>query len=115
MSQDILDTNQREGPEHLVRRAARPTGREAAGSGEADIAILSRMWVTLMSHERCRLVDRVSLVTSPGHSDGSAGWRRRNGPLGAGPSAIITTLCASRFGKMAVRRIWTRASWPFGR
>jgi glutaconate CoA-transferase subunit B len=65
--------------------------------GGADIAILSRRWVTLMKHERRRLVDHVSFVTSPGHGDGSPGWRRRHGLLGGGPAAIITTLCVFRF------------------
>jgi len=65
--------------------------------GGADIAILSRRWVTLMTHERRRLVEHVSFVTSPGHGDGSPGWRRRHGLLGGGPAAIITTLCVFRF------------------
>ena len=50
-----------------------------------------------MNHERRRLVDRVSFVTSPGHGDGSRGWRKRNGLLGGGPSAIVTTLGVLRF------------------
>jgi glutaconate CoA-transferase, subunit B len=65
--------------------------------GGADIAILSKRWVTLMTHERRRLVERVSFVTSPGHGDGTPGWRRRHGLLGGGPAAIITTLCVFRF------------------
>src|SRR2546426_2895796 len=65
--------------------------------GGADIAILSRRWVTLMSHERRRLVDRVSFVTSPGYGDGTTGWRERKGLLGAGPAAIVTTMCVFRF------------------
>ena len=75
----------------------RPTVKLPGSGGGADIAILSRRWVTLMSHERRRLVDRVSFVTSPGHGDGTPGWRRRNGLLGDGPAAIITTLCVFRF------------------
>jgi len=75
----------------------RPTVKLPGSGGGADIAILSRRWVTLMSHEKRRLVDRVSFVTSPGHGDGSPGWRRRHGLLGGGPSAIITTLCVFRF------------------
>jgi glutaconate CoA-transferase subunit B len=50
-----------------------------------------------MNHERRRLVDRVSFVTSPGYGDGSPGWRERVGLLGGGPAAIITTLCVLRF------------------
>jgi glutaconate CoA-transferase subunit B len=76
---------------------ARPAVKLPGSGGGADIAVLSRRWVTLMSHERRRLVGRVSFVTSPGYGDGSPGWRKRNGLLGAGPAAIITTLCVLRF------------------
>src|SRR4029077_336041 len=76
---------------------AKPRVKLPGSGGGADIAILSRRWVTLMNHERRRLVERVSFVTSPGHGDGTAGWRERNGLLGGGPSAIITTLCVLRF------------------
>lgn len=76
---------------------ARPRVKLPGSGGGADIAILSRRWVTLMSHERRRLVDRVSFITSPGYGDGTPGWRKRNGLLGGGPVAIITTLCVLRF------------------
>ena len=76
---------------------ARPAVKLPGSGGGADIAILSRRWVTLMSHERRRLVDRVSFVTSPGHGDGTPGWRKRSGLLGGGPVAIITPLCVLRF------------------
>jgi glutaconate CoA-transferase subunit B len=76
---------------------AAPQVKLPGSGGGADIAILSRRWVTLMSHERRRLVDRVSFITSPGHGDGSPGWRRRHGLIGGGPAAIITTLCVFRF------------------
>jgi glutaconate CoA-transferase subunit B len=75
----------------------KPRVKLPGSGGGADIAILSRRWVTLMSHERRRLVDRVSYITSPGHGDGSPGWRKRNGLLGGGPSAIVTTLGVLRF------------------
>jgi len=75
----------------------RPRVKLPGSGGGADIAILSRRWVTLMTHERRRLVERVSFVTSPGHGDGSPDWRRRHGLLGGGPAAIITTLCVLRF------------------
>ena len=80
-----------------VGEPSHPKVKLPGSGGGADIAILSRRWVTLMSHERRRLVERVSYVTSPGHGDGSPGWRRRNGLLGGGPAAIITTLCVLRF------------------
>jgi glutaconate CoA-transferase subunit B len=76
---------------------SRPAVKLPGSGGGADIAILSRRWVTLMNHERRRLVERVSFVTSPGYGDGSPGWRKRNGLLGAGPEAIVTTLCVFRF------------------
>jgi glutaconate CoA-transferase, subunit B len=75
----------------------RPQVKLPGSGGGADIAILSRRWVTLMSHETRRLVERVSYITSPGYGDGSPGWRKRNGLLGGGPVAIITTLAVFRF------------------
>src|SRR5437870_7870006 len=75
----------------------RPTVKLPGSGGGADIAILSRRWVTLISHERRRLVDRVSFITSPGYGDGTPGWRKRNGLLGGGPVSIITTLGVLRF------------------
>ncbi len=80
-----------------VGEPSRPKVKLPGSGGGADIAVLSRRWVTLMSHELRRLVERVSFVTSPGHGDGSPGWRKRNGLLGGGPAAIITTLCVLRF------------------
>jgi len=76
--------------------AARPATKLPGSGGGADIAVLSRRWVTLMSHERRRLVDRVSYVTSPGHGDGP-GWRARMGLSGGGPTAIVTTMAVLRF------------------
>jgi glutaconate CoA-transferase subunit B len=75
----------------------RPRVKLPGSGGGADIAILSRRWVTLMSHEPRRLVERVSFVTSPGHGDGTPGWRRRKGLLGGGPSAVVTTMAVLRF------------------
>jgi glutaconate CoA-transferase, subunit B len=74
-----------------------PKVKLPGSGGGADIAILSKRWVTLMTHEPRRLVERVSFVTSPGHGDGRPGWRKRRGLLGGGPAAIITTLCVFRF------------------
>jgi glutaconate CoA-transferase subunit B len=79
---------------------AHPKVKLPGSGGGADIAILSLRWVTLMSHERRRLVEKVSFVTSPGYGDGSPHWRKRNGLLGGGPAAIITTLCVLRFPEL---------------
>ena len=76
---------------------AKPKVKLPGSGGGADIAILSRRWVTLMNHERRRLVEKVAFVTSPGYGDGTPGWRERYGLLGGGPVAIITTLCVFRF------------------
>jgi len=69
------------------------------GSGGAcDIACLGRRTVVLLVHDRSRLCDRVSHVTSPGYGSGN-GWRHAQGlPDDSGPSAIITTLGVLRFG-----------------
>ncbi len=80
-----------------VGSPVKPKLKLPGSGGGADIAILSRRWVTLINHERRRLVDRVSFVTSPGYGDGTPGWRERGGLLGGGPAAIITTLCVLRF------------------
>src|SRR2546428_1948440 len=75
--------------------APRPTTKLPGSGGGADIAILSRRWVTLMAHERRRLVDRVSYVTSPGDGQGR-GWRPKPGPPRGGPAAIVTTMAGPR-------------------
>jgi glutaconate CoA-transferase subunit B len=80
-----------------IGRRESPQVKLPGSGGGSDIAILSRRWVTLMNHERRRLVDRVSYVTSPGHGDGTPGWRRRHGLRGGGPAAIVTTLAVFRF------------------
>jgi glutaconate CoA-transferase, subunit B len=74
-----------------------PAVKLPGSGGGADIAILSRRWVTLMNHEKRRLVPRVSYVTSPGFGDGTPGWRERTGLPGGGPSALVTTLGVFRF------------------
>ena len=76
---------------------AHPEVKLPGSGGGADIAILSRRWVTLMAHQKRRLVEKVSYVTSPGHGDGTPGWRARNGLAGGGPSALVTTLGVFRF------------------
>ena len=69
------------------------------GSGGAcDIACLARRTVVLLAHDRERLTDRVSHITSPGFGTGGA-WRHSHGlPTASGPSAVITTLGVLRFG-----------------
>src|ERR1700676_2399250 len=79
---------------------AHPKVKLPGSGGGADIAILSRSWVTLMSHERRRLVEKVSFITSPGYGDGTPYWRKQKGILGGGPAAVITTPCVLRFPEL---------------
>ncbi len=73
-----------------------PTVRLPGSGGGADIASLAKRFVVIMPQERHRFRERVHYITSPGFGDG-AGWRRRVGLPGGGPSAVITTLGIFRF------------------
>src|SRR5512146_889467 len=67
------------------------------GSGGAcDIASLAHRFVVLLEHDKRRLPERVSYVTSPGNGDGP-GWRKKVSLPRGGPSAVITTKAVLRF------------------
>jgi glutaconate CoA-transferase subunit B len=67
------------------------------GSGGAcDIASLAHRFVVLLDHEKHRLPERVSYVTSPGNGEGG-NWRRKMGLPRGGPAAVITTKAVLRF------------------
>jgi glutaconate CoA-transferase subunit B len=67
------------------------------GSGGAcDIASLAKRFVVLMEHDRRRLPERVSYITSPGFGEGGT-WRQRMGLPRGGPAAAITTKAVLRF------------------
>lgn len=69
------------------------------GSGGAcDIASCAKRFVAMIDHEKHRLPERVSYITSPGNGNGP-GWRRKVGLPRGGPSAVITTRAVLRFGK----------------
>jgi glutaconate CoA-transferase, subunit B len=69
------------------------------GSGGAcDIASLAQRFVVLLDHEKRRLPERVSYITSPGFGEGK-GWRKRMGLPRGGPAAAITTRAVLRFGE----------------
>ncbi len=74
----------------------RPATKLPGSGGAADIASLSKRLVVIMAHEKRRLVERVSYITSPGYGEGN-GWRQRVGLPRGGPSAVITTMCVLGF------------------
>jgi glutaconate CoA-transferase subunit B len=83
-----LNSTEVRGPKGLVR---------LPGSGGAcDIASLAHRFVVLLDHEKHRLPEKVSYVTSPGHGDGG-NWRRKMGLPRGGPAAVITTKAVLRF------------------
>ena len=71
------------------------------GSGGAcDIASLAHRFVAMIDHEKHRLPERVSYITSPGYGDGSIpgiDWRKRAGLPRGGPAAVITTKAVLQF------------------
>jgi glutaconate CoA-transferase, subunit B len=83
-----LNSTQVRGPKGLIR---------LPGSGGAcDIASLARRFVVLLDHDKQRLPERVSYITSPGNGEGG-NWRQRVGLPRGGPSAVITTKAVLRF------------------
>ena len=83
-----LNSTQVRGPKGLIR---------LPGSGGAcDIASLAQRFVVLLDHDKQRLPERVSYITSPGNGDGGK-WRQRVGLPRGGPSAVITTKAVLRF------------------
>ena len=62
--------------------------------GAADIAAMAKRLIAIMNHEKHRLVERVSYITSPGYLSG--GDARTKLGLEGGPSAVITDRCVLR-------------------
>jgi glutaconate CoA-transferase subunit B len=79
-----------------VRGAHGPVRLPGSG-GACDIASLAHRFVVLLEHEKHRLPERVSYITSPGNGDGGS-WRQRVGLPRGGPAAAITTKAVLRFG-----------------
>ena len=78
--------------------ASQGTVRLPGSGGACDIASLAHRFVVLLEHDKQRLPERVSFLTSPGNGDG-VGWRKRIGLPRGGPSAVITTKAVLRFGE----------------
>jgi glutaconate CoA-transferase subunit B len=84
----------------------RPEVKLPGSGGAGDIASLAKRYVVIVEHDRRRLVDRVSYVTSPGFGTG-AQWRREKGLPRGGPSAIITTKAILRFAGDGEAYVWS--------
>lgn len=74
----------------------RPTIRLPGSGGANDAASHSKRTVMLVPHEKCRLPERVSFITSPGHIHGPND-RKEAGLEGGGPSRVITDLAVIGF------------------
>jgi acyl CoA:acetate/3-ketoacid CoA transferase beta subunit len=74
----------------------RPKVRLPGSGGANDIASMARAYVTIMPHERRKLVERVQYITTPGFLDGP-GARERAGLPGCGPRRVITDLAVLGF------------------
>jgi glutaconate CoA-transferase subunit B len=85
---------------------AHPAVKLPGSGGAGDIASLAKRYVVIVDHDRRRLVDRVSYVTSPGNGTGGA-WRKAVGLPGGGPSAIITTKAIFRFAPEGEAFVWS--------
>jgi len=74
----------------------RPSIRLPGSGGANDAASHSKRVVILIPHEKRRLPEKVSFVTSPGYMHGPSD-RKESGLKGGGPSRIITDLAVLRF------------------
>lgn len=74
----------------------RPQVRLPGSGGANDIASMAGRFVIIGRHDRRRLVERLSYVTTPGFLD-SPGARQRAGLPGGGPVRIITDLAIMGF------------------
>jgi glutaconate CoA-transferase subunit B len=69
----------------------RPRVKLPGSGGGGDLASLAHRSIIIIEHERRRLPERVSYITSPGYGDGP-GWRERVGLPRGGPSAVVTSM-----------------------
>jgi glutaconate CoA-transferase subunit B len=82
----------------LVKKRDGGVVRLPGSGGACDIASLAHRFVAMIDHEKHRLPERVSYITSPGYGDGTPNWRKRQGLPRGGTSAVITTRAVLRFG-----------------
>jgi len=80
----------------VIGNYRRPRIRLPGSGGANDAASHSKRTVILISHEKSRLPERVSFMTSPGYISGPRG-RKEAGLSGGGPSRVITDLAVLGF------------------
>lgn len=76
----------------VARRDGGGPRRFGGGGGANDIASLARSTILIVRHQRRKLVERVSHLTSPGFLDGPGG-RERAGLRPGGPRRVLTDKC----------------------
>jgi glutaconate CoA-transferase subunit B len=81
----------------IIGSPEQPQVKLPGSGGGADIGCLAKRLVSLMEHAPRRLRERVDFITSPGYGDDGLAWRREQGLIRGGPSAVITTLGVLRF------------------
>jgi glutaconate CoA-transferase subunit B len=72
-----------------------PEVKLPGSGGGADIAAMAKKLLVIMTHEKRRLVEKVSYVTSPGYLGGGNG-RAKAGLSQGGTAAVITDRCILR-------------------
>ncbi|MBX5490105.1 MAG: CoA-transferase [Chloroflexi bacterium] len=74
----------------------RPRVKLPGSGGGGDLASLAHRTLVLLDHDKRRLPERVSYVTSPGYGEGGD-WRTRVGLPRGGPAAVVTSMAVLRF------------------
>lgn len=74
----------------------RPQVKLPGSGGGGDLASLAHRTVVLLDHDKRRLPERVSYITSPGYGDGGD-WRTRVGLPRGGPGAVVTSMAVLGF------------------
>ena len=74
----------------------RPKVKLPGSGGGGDLASLAHRSIVIVDHDRRRLPERVSYITSPGYGEG-AGWRERVGLPRGGPGTVVTSMAVLGF------------------
>jgi glutaconate CoA-transferase subunit B len=74
----------------------RPRVKLPGSGGGGDLASLAHRTIVLLDHDKRRLPERVSYITSPGYGEGGD-WRQRVGLPRGGPAAVVTSMAVLHF------------------